>query len=100
MAERVALVTGGARGIGRAIAAQLAEHGRIVAVGDLQEAEDVGALAVQLDVTDSASGAAAGERGGWDLGPIKTLVNTAGWDGPRPFLETDEPFWDRVIEIN
>jgi 2-hydroxycyclohexanecarboxyl-CoA dehydrogenase len=100
MAERVALVTGGARGIGRAIAAQLAEHGRIVAVGDLQEAEDVGALAVQLDVTDSASVAAAVERVESELGPIEILVNNAGWDEARPFLETDEPFWDRVIEIN
>jgi len=100
MAERVALVTGGARGIGRAIAAQLAEHGRIVAVGDLHEAEDVGALAVQLDVTDSASVAAAVERVESELGPIEILVNNAGWDEARPFLETDEPFWDRVIEIN
>jgi len=100
MAERVALVTGGARGIGRAIAAQLAEHGRIVAVGDLQEAEGVGALAVRLDVTDSASVAAAVERVESELGPIEVLVNNAGWDEARPFLETDEPFWDRVIEIN
>jgi 2-hydroxycyclohexanecarboxyl-CoA dehydrogenase len=100
MAERVALVTGGARGIGRAIAAQLAEHGRIVAVGDLQEAEDVGALAVQLDVTDSASVAAAVERVESELGPIDILVNNAGWDEAHPFLETDEPFWDRVIEVN
>ena len=100
MAERVALVTGGARGIGRAIAAQLAEHGRIVAVGDLHEAEDVGALAVQLDVTDSASVAAAVERVESELGPIDILVNNAGWDEARPFLETDEPFWDRVIDIN
>ncbi|MFL5868582.1 MAG: SDR family NAD(P)-dependent oxidoreductase [Thermoleophilaceae bacterium] len=100
MAERVALVTGGARGIGRAIAAQLAEHGRIVAVGDLQEAEGVGALAVRLDVTDSASVAAAVEQVESELGPIEILVNNAGWDEAHPFLETDEPFWDRVIEIN
>ena len=34
------------------------------------------------------------------LGPIEILVNNAGWDEMRPFVETDEPFWDRVIEIN
>ena len=34
------------------------------------------------------------------LGPIDVLVNNAGWDEFRPFLETDEAFWDRVIEVN
>ena len=34
------------------------------------------------------------------LGPIEILVNNAGWDEMRPFVETDEPFWDRVIEVN
>src|SRR5438874_1449387 len=71
MAERVALVTGGARGIGRAIALALATDGRAVAVGDLLEdeaAETAGAIegkatAVPLDVTDAASVAAAVEQG-------------------------------------
>ena len=35
-----------------------------------------------------------------DSGPIDILVNNAGWDELHPFLETDEPFWDRVIEVN
>jgi 2-hydroxycyclohexanecarboxyl-CoA dehydrogenase len=34
------------------------------------------------------------------LGPVEILVNCAGWDELRPFLETDEPFWDQVIELN
>lgn len=34
------------------------------------------------------------------LGPVEVLVNNAGWNEIRPFLETDEDFWDRVIEIN
>jgi 2-hydroxycyclohexanecarboxyl-CoA dehydrogenase len=57
-------------------------------------------MAVQLDVTDRAS-VSEGLRGVEDsLGPVEILVNNAGWDELRPFLETDEPFWDRVIEIN
>jgi len=100
MQERVALVTGGARGIGRAIALALAADGRRVAVGDLLEADADGMLAVRLDVTDPASVARAVGEVEEALGPVDILVNNAGWDEMRPFLETDEPFWDRVLDIN
>src|SRR4051795_6038279 len=101
MPERVALVTGGARGIGRAIALALAADGRRVAIGDLIEPEDPGGLqTVRLDVTDSASVAAAVETVERELGSVDVLVNNAGWDEMRRFLESDEPFWDRVIDIN
>jgi 2-hydroxycyclohexanecarboxyl-CoA dehydrogenase len=106
MAERVAMVTGGAGGIGRGIVLALAADGRRVAVADLLEdeaaatAEEAGGIAVGLDVTGSDSVNAAVERVEESLGPIDVLVNNAGWDEARPFLETDEPFWDRVIEIN
>ena len=100
MQERVALVTGGARGIGRAIALALAADGRRVAVGDLLEADAEGMLAVRLDVTDPASVATAVGEVEEALGPVDILVNNAGWDEMRPFLETDEPFWDRVLDIN
>ena len=55
--KRVALVTGGGRGIGRAGAEALARDGCTVAVGDIREAEPVGdgGVAVELDVTDSGS---------------------------------------------
>jgi 2-hydroxycyclohexanecarboxyl-CoA dehydrogenase len=108
---KVALVTGSARGIGRAIALALAERGHAVAVADLLEAEAAEtadaieaaggtAIAVPLDVTDSASVEHGVNRAADELGPVSVLVNNAGWDELRPFLETDEPFWDRVIEIN
>ena len=82
--QRVALVTGGARGIGRAVALALAEQGRAVAVGDLLEEEAArtaaaiggSALAVRLDVTDSDSVAAAIERTQRQLGVVDVLVTT------------------------
>jgi 2-hydroxycyclohexanecarboxyl-CoA dehydrogenase len=101
------LVTGAARGIGRAIAEQLANDGHRVAVGDVLDdaaAETVAAigsgLSVHLDVTDRASVEAAVTETERKLGPIGILVNNAGWDEFKPFLETDERLWDRIIEIN
>ena len=111
MSERVALVTGGARGIGRAIALALARDRRAVVVGDLladqavqvaDEIHDAGgqALAISLDVTDPNAVAACVKRATDELGPIDVLVNCAGWDELKPFLATDEAFWRRVIAIN
>jgi 2-hydroxycyclohexanecarboxyl-CoA dehydrogenase len=101
MAARVALVTGGAGGIGRAIVRALAADGHRVAAGDIAEipAGDA-ALAVRLDVTDSGSVESAVGTVERELGPIEILVNTAGWDEFHPFLDTDEAFWDRIIELN
>jgi 2-hydroxycyclohexanecarboxyl-CoA dehydrogenase len=104
--SRIALVTGGARGIGQAIVRALAADGHRVAIGDLLDAEAasvaaaVGGLALHLDVTDPASVDDAVGRVERELGPVEVLVNNAGWDRFLPFLETDEAFWDRVIEIN
>jgi 2-hydroxycyclohexanecarboxyl-CoA dehydrogenase len=108
---RVALVTGGASGIGREICLALANEGRRVAVADLNAdgaAETVAAItdaggeaiAVPIDVTSTDSVHDAMLQTVDELGPVEILVNCAGWDELMPFLDTDEDFWDRVIEIN
>jgi 2-hydroxycyclohexanecarboxyl-CoA dehydrogenase len=109
--SRVALVSGGARGIGRAVALALGRAGMGVAIGDLLEepADEVArelhgtgakAVAVALDVTDGAAVSAGVARATDSLGGVDVLVNCAGWDEFKPFLETDEQFWRRVIAIN
>ena len=102
MASRVALVTGGAGGIGRAVVAALAADGHRVVSGDIASQDGGGdaTLALRLDVTDSASVDEAAARAERELGPVEILVNTAGWDEFHPFVETDEAFWDRIIELN
>jgi 2-hydroxycyclohexanecarboxyl-CoA dehydrogenase len=55
---------------------------------------------VELDVTRPAS-VADGVRAARDaLGPLQILVNNAGWDELRPFTDTDEAFWERVLDVN
>jgi 2-hydroxycyclohexanecarboxyl-CoA dehydrogenase len=108
---RVALVTGGARGIGKAIAEGLAADGLTVVVADLRadEAEgtaaairDAGgkAAAIGVDVSDSASVIDGVRAIREQFGQVDVLVNNAGWDDLKPFVATDETFWDRVLEVN
>jgi 2-hydroxycyclohexanecarboxyl-CoA dehydrogenase len=111
MSNRVAFVTGGAQGIGQGIATTLAGHGFRVAVVDLnadtaattaKAITDAGgvAIAVQADVTDTASVEAGVKTVTDELGPVEIAVNNAGWDDFMPFLDTTEDFWDRVLDIN
>jgi 2-hydroxycyclohexanecarboxyl-CoA dehydrogenase len=108
---RVALVTGGARGIGNAIVKALADDGFSVAVADLRKEEaeataaairDAGgqAIAIELDVASSESVTAGLATAVEAFGQVDVLVNNAGWDDLKPFAQTDEAFWDRVLEIN
>lgn len=103
---RVAFVTGGGGGIGAAICRGLADAGYRVVVADVaasraeEVAGEIGGLGVELDVTDPGSVAAAVAGTAEAFGPIETCVNCAGWDELRPFLDTDEAFQSKVIEIN
>jgi 2-hydroxycyclohexanecarboxyl-CoA dehydrogenase len=104
--ERIALVTGGASGIGAATVRRLAAEGARVAIADLDldgaraVAGEIDGAAVPMDVADTASvraGVAAAEEA---LGPIDVLVNNAGTDRFAFFVNTDEELWDFVLGVN
>jgi 2-hydroxycyclohexanecarboxyl-CoA dehydrogenase len=103
---RIALVTGGASGIGAATCRRLAAEGARVAVTDLnlEPAEELAAeldgAAFELDVRSTASVGAALEGLERDLGPPDVLVNNAGYDEFGFFTGTDEGLWDRVLAVN
>lgn len=108
---KTAVVTGGAQGIGRAIALRLAREGANIGILDLQkEAADrvvqeilaLGpkAMAFECDATDYQKvkeGVAAIHAA---YGSIDILINNAGIDIARSFVDTDESIWDKVINVN
>jgi 3-oxoacyl-[acyl-carrier protein] reductase len=109
---RVALVTGGGRGIGRAIALTLAEAGADVAVNYCERAEAAEATAdqirglgrraevVQADVSRAADAARLVEATEGRLGPIDILINNAGISEPCAIEELTEELFDRTIAVN
>jgi 2-hydroxycyclohexanecarboxyl-CoA dehydrogenase len=111
MKDKVALVTGGGRGIGRAICLRLAEEGAKVAAVDILEqearqtveeikAKGGQAMAVKTDVTqlDQVQDCVQTITDAW--GQIDILVNNAGWDKIEPFAESQPETWEKVIAIN
>jgi NAD(P)-dependent dehydrogenase (short-subunit alcohol dehydrogenase family) len=103
---RVAVVTGGNRGLGFAFARALGEAGARVAIavrdpeGSAGAAAELGALAVPLDVTDPAAVEAMVERVTGELGSIDVLVNNAGTCFHRPALEVPDEEWRAVWDVN
>jgi 2-hydroxycyclohexanecarboxyl-CoA dehydrogenase len=108
---KVVIVTGAGGGIGGATARRFAVEGALVAVldrdGSAAEAtcsivdRDGGrAIAVTCDITELDGVRAAVARVESDLGPVDVLVNNAGWDVFKPFLQTDPDEWRRLIDIN
>jgi gluconate 5-dehydrogenase len=107
LANRTVLVTGGARGLGRAVAEASIAAGATVCIADLADtaiaAKEIGAVGVDIDVADvdsvNAGVAAAIEA----LGPVDVLVNNAGISGlgdPKPLLETPLEEWNAILGVN
>jgi 3-oxoacyl-[acyl-carrier protein] reductase len=112
MADRVALITGGARGIGRAVALDLADHGWSVAIcyrTSVREAtevieaarqKNVGALAIECDVSDPAAAAGLVQRVSGEWGRIDALINGAGPYHRISLLQETNEGWHSMFDNN
>jgi 2-hydroxycyclohexanecarboxyl-CoA dehydrogenase len=112
LTDRIAVVTGGASNIGRAISHVLAGEGAIVAILDRDQemaertaGEITGAggtaAVYAVDLTDTDATAAAVDAVGSDLGPVAVLVNNVGWNGPAAFfLDLPPERWQRAWQLN
>ncbi|RLA99883.1 MAG: 2-hydroxycyclohexanecarboxyl-CoA dehydrogenase [Deltaproteobacteria bacterium] len=111
LTDKVAIVTGGARGIGKGISIMMAKQGASVAIADIleeeakktvEEIEKQGgkAMAVKTDITDLEQVKQTVAKVKEEFGPVDILVNNAGWDRITPFIKTTPDLWEKVIAIN
>jgi NAD(P)-dependent dehydrogenase (short-subunit alcohol dehydrogenase family) len=97
---KVAVVTGGAQGIGLRICERLIELGAQTAALDLNAPDVPGALSIAADVTDPAAVDAAFARTEDELGPVEILVLNAGIFIVEPFADTTLEHWRRTLDVN
>jgi 3-oxoacyl-[acyl-carrier protein] reductase len=112
LTDKVAVVTGAAQGIGRAIAETLAQNGADLVIADIQEekaesaAQEIAAstgqrvIAVRVDVADRESAKAMIDRAVAEFGRVDVLVNNAGITRDNLIMRMKEADWDMVLNIN
>ncbi len=108
---KTVLLTGGANGIGAAIARRLGEEGCVVGILDLDEA-GAGRIAGEIKAKGGSASVYAVDISDYDAvkravaafeaasGSVAFLVNNAGWDRAANFLDTDPEFWKKIVAIN
>lgn len=108
---KIAIITGGSRGIGKGIATVMAKQGARIVIADLlkEEAEKTAAeiesnggkaMAIKTDICNFDEVKAMVARAKEHFGSVDILVNNAGWDRMIPFHKTDPELWNKIIDIN
>ena len=109
--RRVALVVGGAGGIGKEVSSELLKNGLAVAIADIDPQRAAAAATqltpigtdviwVELNITEPSSVARAIGEVQQRLGPIDVMINSAGWNSAAALLKSDEAYWRQMIDIN